>query len=57
VPAAPAREIRQGTLQLEIKTVQIAIDPDSFKNQFTPLSATEATNGSNSAPVCRQPAV
>jgi len=57
VPAAPAREIRQGTLQLEIKTVQIDINPDSFKNQFPLSGATKAINGSNSAPVCRQLAV
>jgi len=56
VPAAPVGEIRQGTLQLEIKTVQITIDPDSLKNQFAPLNATKAINGSDSAPVCRQPA-
>ncbi|MDW9230583.1 hypothetical protein C7S15_4235 [Burkholderia cepacia] len=54
MPAAPAREIRQGTLQLEIKTVQIHVDPDSLKNQFQRCSVTEVGNGSNFAPVCRR---
>ncbi|CAM2168378.1 hypothetical protein BC2230_10636 [Burkholderia cepacia] len=54
MPAAPAREIRQGTLQLEIKTVQIHAYPDSLKNQFQPYSIAEVGNGSNFAPVCRR---